>query len=61
MENDVIQCLFSEIDDKSGVKKLGGWDSLAKKSQSSSLSVDTSAQFELFRKQAKEKEEKVLL
>ncbi|VDN25951.1 unnamed protein product [Gongylonema pulchrum] len=48
----------SEMDDKAGVKKLGGWDSLAKKSQSGGLSLDTSVQFELFRKQAKEKEEK---
>ncbi|VDK47461.1 unnamed protein product [Gongylonema pulchrum] len=46
------------MDDKAGVKKLGGWDSLAKKSQSGGLSLDTSVQFELFRKQAKEKEEK---
>lgn len=47
------------MDDKASTKKLGGWDNLAKKSQSGALSVDTSTQFELFRKQAKEKEEKV--
>uniref|UniRef100_F1KRC5 Bromodomain-containing protein 2 n=1 Tax=Ascaris suum TaxID=6253 RepID=F1KRC5_ASCSU len=48
----------NEMDDKASTKKLGGWDNLAKKSQSGALSVDTSTQFELFRKQAKEKEEK---
>uniref|UniRef100_A0A915AHH8 Bromodomain-containing protein 2 n=1 Tax=Parascaris univalens TaxID=6257 RepID=A0A915AHH8_PARUN len=48
----------NEMDDKTSTKKLGGWDNLAKKSQSGALSVDTSTQFELFRKQAKEKEEK---
>uniref|UniRef100_A0A0N5AWY7 Bromo domain-containing protein n=1 Tax=Syphacia muris TaxID=451379 RepID=A0A0N5AWY7_9BILA len=48
----------SETDDKkNSTKSLGGWDNLAKKSQCGNLKVDT--QFEIFRKQAKEKEEKV--
>ncbi|VIO89498.1 Bromodomain containing protein [Brugia malayi] len=48
----------NEMEDKTGVKKLAGWDSLAKKSQSGSLNMQTSTQFELFRKHAREKEEK---
>uniref|UniRef100_A0A915PH32 Bm4523 n=1 Tax=Setaria digitata TaxID=48799 RepID=A0A915PH32_9BILA len=48
----------NEMEDKTGMKKLAGWDSLAKKSQSGSLNVQTSTQFELFRKHAREKEEK---
>lgn len=49
------------MEDKTGVKKLAGWDTLAKKSQSGSLNMQTSTQFELFRKHAREKEEKVLI
>ncbi|KAL3990052.1 Bromodomain family protein [Acanthocheilonema viteae] len=48
----------NEMEDRTGVKKLSGWDTLAKKSQSGSLSMQTSTQFELFRKHAREKEEK---
>ncbi|VDK78937.1 unnamed protein product [Litomosoides sigmodontis] len=48
----------NEMEDKTGVKKLSGWDTLAKKSQSASLNMQTSTQFELFRKHAREKEEK---
>uniref|UniRef100_A0AAF5PM42 Uncharacterized protein n=1 Tax=Wuchereria bancrofti TaxID=6293 RepID=A0AAF5PM42_WUCBA len=48
----------NEMEDKAGVKKLAGWDTLAKKSQSGSLNMQTSTQFELFRKHAREKEEK---
>uniref|UniRef100_A0A158PPH3 Bromodomain-containing protein 2 n=1 Tax=Anisakis simplex TaxID=6269 RepID=A0A158PPH3_ANISI len=46
----------NEMDEKGNVKKLVGWDNLAKKSQSGSLNYDSS--FELFKKQAREKEEK---
>uniref|UniRef100_A0A0R3RRQ3 BRD4_CDT domain-containing protein n=1 Tax=Elaeophora elaphi TaxID=1147741 RepID=A0A0R3RRQ3_9BILA len=48
----------NEMEDRTGVKKLSGWDTLAKKSQSGSLNMQTSTQFELFRKHAREKEEK---
>nr|CDQ06843.1 Bm10119, isoform c [Brugia malayi] len=48
----------NEMEDKTGVKKMAGWDTLAKKSQSGSLNMQTSTQFELFRKHAREKEEK---
>ncbi|KAM3727778.1 Bromodomain-containing protein [Dirofilaria immitis] len=48
----------NEMEDKTGIKKLAGWDTLAKKSQSGSLNMQTSTQFELFRKHAREKEEK---
>lgn len=51
--------IFLEMEDKTGAKKLAGWDTLAKKSQSGSLNIQTSTQFELFRKHAREKEEKV--
>ncbi|VDM95641.1 unnamed protein product [Thelazia callipaeda] len=57
-----VHCLIilylPEMDDKAGIKKLSGWDSLAKKSQSGNFSAQTSTQFELFRKHAREKEEK---
>ncbi|MFH4982344.1 hypothetical protein AB6A40_009053 [Gnathostoma spinigerum] len=49
--------LSCEIDDKSGVKRMGGWDSLARKSQQT-CGLNMNAQFEQFRKQAHEKEEK---
>lgn len=50
----------TENDDSKGVvKNMGGWDNLAKKSQCAALKVDATAQFELFRKQAKQKEDRV--
>ncbi|VDD86959.1 unnamed protein product [Enterobius vermicularis] len=49
----------TENDDSKGVvKNMGGWDNLAKKSQCAALKVDATAQFELFRKQAKQKEDR---